>query len=214
MSIPQNTLIGKTRRSIGNVTFSTWKGINVMKSKPITVANPRTDKQKMQRSAQAQLVALARQMPSAIKLGFNQLAIAMSAYNAFISYNIKNAFDFSAPPNAAIDYTRFLAAKGTIQPTLLTSSSINVAANNYVFAWSGSTLAVGQSANDRFVCVAIDQATNKVEVFDTGILRSVGAATCHSANDLTVNTSVTLYTFFVSEDGKKSETSTFVQFPI
>lgn len=34
MARVQNTLIGRASGSVGGATFTTWKGINVLKSKP------------------------------------------------------------------------------------------------------------------------------------------------------------------------------------
>ena len=44
MAKPQNVLIGKTRGSVGEATFSSWKGENVLKSKAVNAySNPTTE---------------------------------------------------------------------------------------------------------------------------------------------------------------------------
>lgn len=50
MAKVSNTLIGKTRGSVGNVTFTVWKGRNVIKEKSNAPANPNTPLQQAQRA--------------------------------------------------------------------------------------------------------------------------------------------------------------------
>jgi hypothetical protein len=59
MAIPSNTLIGKTKGSVGNVTFTTWKGRNVIKEKSNSPANPRTPAQVAQRAKFSKITAYA-----------------------------------------------------------------------------------------------------------------------------------------------------------
>ena len=50
MAVTQNQFIGRTSGSIGSVTLQKWKRLNVMRSKPTDVYNPRTDYQIEQRA--------------------------------------------------------------------------------------------------------------------------------------------------------------------
>lgn len=45
MAIVSNPLIGKSKQSAGGITFTAWKGRNVLKNKATSVANPRTPAQ-------------------------------------------------------------------------------------------------------------------------------------------------------------------------
>ena len=51
MAITQNPLIGATRKSAGNMTFSRTNGQNILRSKPVSVKNPRTKLQVDQRDS-------------------------------------------------------------------------------------------------------------------------------------------------------------------
>ena len=51
MAVTQNTHIGRSKNAFATAVFTTWKGRNVMKGKPISVHNPDTPAQKKQRSA-------------------------------------------------------------------------------------------------------------------------------------------------------------------
>jgi hypothetical protein len=188
MARVQNTLIGKSSGSVGGATFSTWKGLNVLKSKPETVANPQSDNQLMRRSAMSQMVAIFRRIPAAVDAGFKKLAIHMSAFNAFTSYNLKNAFDYSTPPDASILEWKILISKGTITPTTATSSTKTNGSPTITVAYPTAVADPGQSADDKVIVVCYNATQDNWG-------SAVGTAT---RADGTVN--VTMPTNFVTGD--------------
>jgi hypothetical protein len=174
MAIVQNTLIGRSRRSVGGVTFSTWKGLNVAKSKPVSVANPKSPKQIMRRSILTQLVALFRMVPNGVDNGFRSLAIHMSPYNAFVGANAKNGFATDAPPAAAILYGNLVFAKGTIAPTAIVSAVASVAGASTIIDWDGSLLGVGQSVTDKANIVLINSTKGNAHSVTNDAVRTAG----------------------------------------
>ena len=58
----QNPFTGRSKGSLANVTASTYCGQNILKSKPLEVRNPRTDKQVNVRAILAQAAVLAKLM--------------------------------------------------------------------------------------------------------------------------------------------------------
>lgn len=161
MAILQNTLIGRARRSIGGVTFSTWKGLNVGKSKPVSVANPNTIKQQAQRSAVSQIVAIYRQTVAPVNIGFAKLAIHQSPYNAFTSANLKSAFNLSAPPVATLLPAMLKFAKGTIQQTTIATFVAHSGTETASGTWSDTPLGVGQSTTDNAIVVVHNRTQDK-----------------------------------------------------
>jgi hypothetical protein len=155
-----NPLIGKTSGSIGGVTFSSWKGVNVAKSKPTVVANPQSDAQVAQRAAFSLLVSLYRAMVSILVIGFKELAIKKSEFNAFVSQNLKNAFDLSSPPTATFVPASFMISKGTITDTPITSVVADVSDGDITFTYPTTATAPGQSATDKPV-MAVYNATKE-----------------------------------------------------
>jgi hypothetical protein len=160
MAVVSNVLIGKASGSVGNATFSTWKGINVLKEKAISVANPQTDKQVMRRSALAQVVAIFRQIPAACNLGFKKMAVKQSAYNAFESDALKNAFDFSGPPTAALVPASLLVSKGSITPTSQSAATRSIGAGFFSISYSSTVDGPGQSLTDSTIGVAYNSTQN------------------------------------------------------
>jgi hypothetical protein len=176
MARVSNTLIGPSSGSVGNATFSTWKGINVLKEKPISVANPQTDNQVMRRSALAQVVSFFRQAPSAIRAGFKKLAIQMSEFNAFASDALTDAFDYSVPPTATLVPADLLVSKGTISTTAITTAVADVSDGDITVTFPTTTPEPGMSASDQAIIVAMNTTTGDITGSATSDLRSSGTA--------------------------------------
>jgi hypothetical protein len=82
-------ILGGITGKIGNVIGSSWKGIPVIKSKPLSVANPKTAGQVAQRSKFSNCVAFASAILSTIiKPLWDRFASQESGYNAFCSVNV------------------------------------------------------------------------------------------------------------------------------
>lgn len=114
MAKVQNPLIGRSSQSMGGATFQTWKGINVLRTKPLTVANPKTDGQRTQRNRFAAMVAFSRLVASSLKAGFVEQAQQQTEYNAFMSANLMSATQVNTPDDVVVTYPQVEMAKGTL----------------------------------------------------------------------------------------------------
>ena len=208
--VVSNPLIGKSKQSMGNATFSTWKGINVLKEKPQSVANPNSDSQQMQRSAFSQMVALFRQFPAAVRVGFKKLAVKKSEFNAFTSYNLKNAFDYSSPPTADIQLGSLYTSRGTIETTQLLLANADRSANNAVITWSQTPLQPGQSATDKAVIVMVHTLDKDAIGFVTNVDRSTETAFVDLPLAWNTGDEVWFYLAFYNPlSGESSDSSSF-----
>jgi hypothetical protein len=89
MAIIERGILGGFSNKIGNVVGSSWKGIAIMKSLPLSVANPRTAAQVNQRNKFSGCVAFASSiLGSTIKPLWDRFAQKQSGYNAFIQRNV------------------------------------------------------------------------------------------------------------------------------
>jgi len=81
--------LGSYRGKAGGTIGSSWKGISVIKSMPLSVANPKTAAQTAQRLKFAACIAVARLLLSDLITTFwNPFAKKMSGINAFVKQNI------------------------------------------------------------------------------------------------------------------------------
>lgn len=212
MSVLQNPLIGRAKQKLGGSVFSTWKGINVLKGKPLSVANPKTDKQLMRRSALIQIVAIGRKIKAAVDSGFNEQAVRKSAFNAFTGYNLRSSFDYGAPPTATLEVGQLLIAQGTISPTLISSVIADVSDGNIIFEWAAGNLQPGQSNSDVLAVAIHNTATDVWYSTVTGSIRS-GIDAVISIVDLPFVAGNTLdcYAFFYNSTSRKSSDSVYNQ---
>ena len=141
MAVPQNTLIGKTRQSVGNVTFTTWKGINVIKSKPVSVADPKTQLQLDQRAKLKNFVIDYRLNSAVINAGFKQQAVKMSAYNAAASANLLSGSMSSDPGTPIGDFSFFKVAKGSLYYTEMLTYNADFSTKIVTLTWSPVSVA-------------------------------------------------------------------------
>jgi hypothetical protein len=121
-------VLGGFSGSIANVTGSSWKGIAVMKSKPLSVANPNTDLQVAQRTSFKSIATLFSVLLAlVIKPVYNPSASKMSGYNLACSIN-KQAFNAAGvfvPANCTIGNgslpnVKSLSTTPAIEPDLFT----------------------------------------------------------------------------------------------
>lgn len=89
MATIKQGILGAFSGKVGSVVGSSWKGIAIMKSRPASVANPKTAKQVIQRSKMTAVVGFAKEiLPEVIKPLNDRFVSRMSGYNAFIQSNI------------------------------------------------------------------------------------------------------------------------------
>lgn len=201
MAVVSNNLIGAARNKIGNVVFSTWKGLFVLKNKPASVANPRTDAQVAQRSIITQLVALFRLIPSAVNAGFRQMAVGMSAYNAFVKYNAPEAFTITGS-TAALKVEDLTMAKGSLGALLDFESTVDTG-RTYDLAWTDNTGSSNANASDTLHVVVIDETGENVYYEDTTEARTAEAATITVPGSWSL-TNARVIGFFVKADGSQA----------
>jgi hypothetical protein len=159
--IVQNTLIGRSKQSIGNVVATTLLGKNVLKAKPLTVANPRTEGQINQRAKISAVVACGRAIAEAISYGFKEMAVGMYAFNAFTSTNTKNGFVTAAGGVASYVSANLIISKGTIGSTAVSVDSASISDGFISLAWVNDTLPVGGSNIDISLPVVMNITKNE-----------------------------------------------------
>lgn len=115
-------ILGGFSNKIGSVVGSSWKGIAVMKSLPLSVANPKTAAQVEQRTDFAAISKLGSQMLTVfVKPLWDRFAQRQSGYNAFIKRNIEY---FAG--GALFVPNQFVISQGKMASTTLTNPTATV----------------------------------------------------------------------------------------
>jgi len=190
-------ILGGVSGQVGNVIGGTWKGIDYLRIKPSSVANPRTEGQMDQRSRFSTALQFLQPMLDFIKIGYKNYAIKMSAFNSAMSNILKNAIT-GAYPDFSIDYANALISRGSLAGVL------NGAANSSVagaidFTWDDNSIESNAQATDKAMILAYNQSKNKAVFVTAGAARSVGTQTLTVPNDFSGDTAE-CFIAFISAD--------------
>jgi len=175
----QNPLIGRASQKFANSIFQTWKGINVVRSKPIEVSNPQSPAQTTQRGKFTQMVNLGRQYLNTAKLGLKGLAIRKSEFNVFIGENIALQSDDGQGISDS-NIINLVGSKGTLSKL-----------NNVAYTGGGATTLVTWLNSDRPFSTPQDRicfgAFYENALFRTVSYREVSRTTLATAQSATLN---------------------------
>lgn len=160
MAVTQNPHIGRSKNAFATAVFTTWKGRNVMKGKPISVHNPDTPAQKKQRSAFGATVQLWTRELSGHKRGFNSYTSRMTEVNAFVQKNINSSVAANPAGDIITDFTKLVLSEGSLPQ----AKDINVTASSgtYIVSWDGDSLDLlpNQALTDRLSLAVITQLSD------------------------------------------------------
>lgn len=213
MAIVQNPIIGKASGSVGGVTFTTWKGKNVLKSKPTSVSNPDTPAQKTQRSKLTLIVSVYRLIAAMVVIGFENLAIGKSIYNAFVSQNIQDATLGSAVGPATLVPENLLVSKGTIGSTPITSV-ITEGTGDGIAVEFGAAIPVGGASTDLGYGLAYNRNKDHWYFSTVADARSEGAISLFNDLDISIGDVMDVYIFFKSATSSDVSDSTYLEYTV
>jgi hypothetical protein len=208
MARTQNTLIGRTSGSIGGVTFSTWKGINVAKSKATSVADPKTPAQLAQRARMANAVILFKALGAITNTGFIEGATGKSAYNVFVSQNIKNGSIGSVPGTLLATPAGFITSSGTLDNTSSQMASANASGNTIALQWDKTV--TGNKLSTDLVKIVVLDSTGAVVAEPQAVFSRIDSPITISSNrSLVVGETLHAYISFYQQSTRKSDDSSY-----
>ena len=126
-------ILGGLSGKVGNVIGGSWKGIDYIRIKPSSVANPRTEGQVNQRNRFTVTLEFLQSIKPFIKQGYKSLAIKKTEFNAAMSYILNNAVTGVAP-NFTVDYTAALVSRGGLSGVLNGTTDLTTA-GEVTFGW-------------------------------------------------------------------------------
>ncbi len=162
MGIIKQGITGGFSGNVGNVVGGSWKGIAYMRIRPMSVANPQTDPQMDQRSRFAVTIKFLEPLTEAIRTGFRNFAIKMSAFNSAMSYNIHNAIQ-GTYPNYTVDYPNALISKGKL-PCPLNQAASSTVVGTVKFDWEDNSDEVKARADDQTLLIVYNPVQEQAVV--------------------------------------------------
>lgn len=200
-------ILGGVSGQVGNVIGGTWKGIDYLRIKPSSVANPRTEGQVDQRSKFSTVLRFLQPMTDFLRVGFKLYANRMTQFNAAMSYNLNNAIT-GAYPNFMVDYASALVTRGNLTGAANGAASPPSAASVEV-TWTDNSGSGSAQATDKALIVLLN-TTRQEAVFTTaGPARSAGTETISVPSEYT-GEDVEVFLGFISEDGSKVANSSYL----
>ena len=115
-----NMMLGYSRGSVGDVTFSRLKGQQIAKARNRNPNNPKTKTQMMQRSLFVSATKFYQQARAKFfKFAFEDKKYHESDFNAFMRHNVKNGTNMTQEAVQAYNYPAlgmWVLSKGSLQP--------------------------------------------------------------------------------------------------
>lgn len=194
--LPQG-ILGGVLGKVGNVVGSSWKGIAILKSRPLSVANPRTTAQVAQRTKMSNTVAFAQEILSSVIKPLNdRFAQQASGYNDFVRRNIHL---FEGPkPSPAADLKISVGKMVAVNPTVINDEGLN---NEYLISFPTTLSDSFASADDRAYVVAQNVTNGEIAVSAGEMSRGDGSAVIAFAEALGASAEIQVWLAFRRLDG-------------
>lgn len=206
MGVIKRGILGGFSGKVGSIVGSSWKGIAVIKSLPLSVANPRTAAQTANRTAfKATGEFAASILGQWIKPLWDRFASQMSGYNAFMKVNVKKYSASSSAP-----YAGFIMANGKMEATDITVSDPTAGSDSLTVSWADKVGKGLQLPNDQIFVLGFDGTTGKNVVVNSEKTRADGLVTLIFPNEFVSGEHINVNLVARREDGTLvSEQSAF-----
>ncbi len=179
MGVIKQGILGGFSGKVANVVGSSWKGIAVLKSLPLSVANPNTAGQQAQRGAMTQIVIASRLLLAAlIQPYWNPFAQRMSGYNAFVKENI----DTFATAGFTT-FANFFSTRGSLLGVVVSGAVCDDSDNTITPIWTDNSGTADALATDEMIFVIYNATT---DVWST----SIGNTTRTAGTEVIANTNM------------------------
>jgi len=202
-------VLGGFSGKVGNVVGGSWKGIDYMRIKPASVANPRTAAQVDQRSKFSIVLNFLQPMSEFLRVGFKLYANKMTQFNSAMSYNLNHAVT-GTYPDFTIDYPNALVSHGQLNgATGAAVASVNPAVVDFTWADNSGPGRSKASTTDKAMLLVYN-ASKGIAVYNLeGASRDTGAQSLDVPADFSGD-EVQAYLAFISEDGSQVSDSVYV----
>lgn len=194
--LPQG-ILGGVVGSVGNLVGTSWKGIPIIKTKPLSVANPKTAKQIAQRTKMSNIVAFSQPILSTIIKPLNdRFAQRQSGYNLFVSRNIKLFVDEFPSPANELEISR-----GKLGSTSNLVAESENGSNELSVAWGSALSNPFMQFTDIPFVLAVNKSNNVIFGGQLNENRESQGGNLLLPYELTTGDKLDVYVAFMREDG-------------
>jgi hypothetical protein len=198
-------ILGGFSGTLGPAVGSSWKGIQVIRSRPPRKRGRSTDEQLKQMKRMELVSKFLAPLTDLLNKTYDSVTSRMSCFNKALSYNIRNAID-GEYPEFRISYPRVILGNGDLlNPELLSSHSAGKGQLNLI--WKDNSNEGSARGTDQAFAAAYCPETGEWVTWYDGPLRNAGS----SILDITEcsGKAVHAYIGFLSAGGKFVSTSQY-----
>jgi hypothetical protein len=207
MAIISKGILGGISGKVANVVGATWKGIDYIRSKPSSVANPRTEGQVNQRNKFTVTLEFLQPNLGFIQQGYKNYASKKSAFNAAMSYVLNNAIIGTAP-NFSVDLALGLLSRGNLSSPFNPTTDL-ATAGQVVFNWEDNSADGNANPTDKAMVLVFNPSKKESIYLVNGADRTVGVQVLSIPNSYAGDT-VELFMAFISADDSLVSNSVYL----
>ncbi|AEW85375.1 hypothetical protein FCOL_02650 [Flavobacterium columnare ATCC 49512] len=163
-------ILGGVSGKVANVVGSRWKGIDYIRAKPQSVANPRTLSQVNQRTKFALVLRFLQPNLNFIKIGYKNYAVKKSQFNSAMSYILNNAI-IGVSPDFEIDYSLALLSRGNLTGALNPVFDLTTS-GQVQFSWDDNSTDGNALPTDKVMVVAYNPIKGESVYLSGGATRA------------------------------------------
>lgn len=202
-------ILGGVSGKVANVVGARWKGIDYIRAKPLSVANPRTLLQVNQRTKFALVLRFLQPNLNYVKIGYKNYAVKKSQFNSAMSYLLNNAI-IGVSPNFEIDYSLALLSRGNLSTALNPVFDLTTP-GQVEFSWDDNSTDGNANATDKVMVVAYNPLKGESIYLTEGAIRTDLSQSLVLPNSYS-GEEVHLFISFMSADETQLSNSTYIGF--
>lgn len=164
-------ILGGVSGKVANVVGANWKGIDYLRAKPQSVANPRTVLQVNQRTKFSLVLRFLQPNLNFVKVGFKNYAVKKSQFNSAMSYALNNAITGTTVDDFAIDYSLALLSRGSLSGALNPVFDLTTA-GQVQFSWDDNSVEGSALPTDKVMVVVYNPLKGESVFITDGAVRT------------------------------------------
>lgn len=200
-------ILGGVSGKVGNVIGGSWKGIDYLRIKPSSVANPRTEGQVTQRYKFTAALEFLQPSRDFIKVGFKNFANGMTEFNYAMSYILANAVTGDGL-SASVDYTNALVSKGNLNGAANPAVS-GISSGIATITWTDNSGGSNALATDKAMILIYNPVKKSSVYITSGADRNIGTQEL-PVPDSFIGDEVHVYFSFISADNRLVSNSMYL----
>ena len=199
-------VLGGFSGKVGTVIGSSWNGISYMRGLPQHFNDAKTPKQLQQRAKFNKAMEFLKPIKEFIRVGYKTYAVKKSAFNAAVSYMVKNAVGGSYP-DIEINYSRVFVSRGDLTPPKDVAATISERC--VTITWSDNSAEGSADATDLSMPLSYNVSKGQTVFEITASTRSSQSVALPLPSDW-IGDTIHLYLGFISEDGMEVANSVYL----